>query len=46
MGQKTFIPKQISEGLLVSTTTLRRYEDLSLVPGVPRTTSNRRYYTP
>ncbi|CAH0122162.1 hypothetical protein PAE9249_04704 [Paenibacillus sp. CECT 9249] len=43
---KTFTPKQMAKRLHVSTTTLRRYEDLDLVPDVPRTASNRRYYTP
>ncbi|WP_141639198.1 MerR family transcriptional regulator, partial [Paenibacillus riograndensis] len=33
---KTFTPKQIAKRLQVSTTTLRRYEDLDLVPDVPR----------
>lgn len=42
---KTFTPKQIAARLQVSTTTLRRYEDLDLVPDVPRTASNRRCYT-
>lgn len=41
-----FTPKQMAKRLQVSTTTLRRYEDLDLVPDVPRTASNRRYYTP
>lgn len=41
-----FTPKQMAKKLNVSTTTLRRYENLGLVPGVPRTSSNRRYYTP
>ncbi|MDR9853635.1 MerR family DNA-binding transcriptional regulator [Paenibacillus sp. VCA1] len=43
---KNYTPKQIANRLHVSTTTLRRYEDLDLVPDVPRTASNRRYYTP
>nr|WP_269847268.1 MerR family DNA-binding transcriptional regulator [Paenibacillus sonchi] len=43
---KTFTPKQIAMRLQVSTTTLRRYEDLDLVPDVPRTASNRRFYSP
>ena len=42
---KTFTPKQMAAKLHVSTTTLRRYENLDLVPDVPRTASNRRYYT-
>ncbi|MCH5583585.1 MerR family DNA-binding transcriptional regulator [Shimazuella sp. AN120528] len=41
-----YTPKQVAEQLNVSTTTLRRYEELDLVPDVPRTASNRRYYTP
>lgn len=41
-----FTPKQMAKKLNVSTTTLRRYENLGLVPDVPRTSSNRRYYTP
>mgnify|MGYP001454450129 CR=1 FL=1 len=41
-----FTPKQMAERLRVSTTTLRRYERLDLVPDVPRTAGNRRYYTP
>jgi len=43
---KTFTPKQMAMRLHVSTTTLRRYESLDLVPDVPRTASNRRTYTP
>ncbi len=43
---RTFTPKQMAKKLNVSTTTLRRYENLGLVPDVPRTSSNRRYYTP
>ncbi|AKG34573.1 MerR family DNA-binding transcriptional regulator [Paenibacillus durus] len=43
---KTYTPKQMAKRLHVSTTTLRRYESLDLVPDVPRTASNRRYYTP
>ncbi|WP_072329605.1 MULTISPECIES: MerR family DNA-binding transcriptional regulator [unclassified Paenibacillus] len=42
---KTFTPKQMAKKLRVSTTTLRRYESLDLVPDVPRTASNRRTYT-
>ncbi|MBE9914044.1 MerR family DNA-binding transcriptional regulator [Paenibacillus donghaensis] len=42
---KTYTPKQMAQRLHVSTTTLRRYESLDLVPDVPRTSSNRRYYT-
>lgn len=41
----TYSPKQIAEYLGVSTTTLRRYEDQGLIPEVPRTNSNHRYYT-
>lgn len=40
-----YTPKQIAEQLNVSTTTLRRYEELDLIPEVPRTISNRRCYT-
>lgn len=43
---KNYTPKQMAVKLHISTTTLRRYEDLGLVPDVPRTASNRRYYTP
>jgi DNA-binding transcriptional MerR regulator len=39
-----YTPKQIAEQLNVSTTTLRRYEELDLIPEVPRTNSNRRCY--
>jgi len=42
----TFTPKQMAERLHISTTTLRRYEDLGLIPDVPRTASNRRSYSP
>lgn len=41
----TFTPKQMAGRLHISTTTLRRYEELDLVPDVPRTASHRRYYT-
>ncbi|MBD3922516.1 MerR family DNA-binding transcriptional regulator [Paenibacillus sp. PR3] len=41
-----YTPLQIAEQLLVSTTTLRRYEEQGLIPDVPRTVSNRRCYTP
>ncbi|MBB6632840.1 MerR family DNA-binding transcriptional regulator [Cohnella thailandensis] len=41
----SFTPKQVAEKLQLSTTTLRRYEDLDLIPDVPRTASNRRYYS-
>jgi Predicted transcriptional regulators len=43
---QTFTPKQMSEKLHVSTTTLRRYENLDLVPDVPRSAGNRRSYAP
>jgi len=39
-------PIQIAKRLDVSTTTLRRYENLDLIPDVPRTPSSRRCYTP
>ncbi|MDM5154989.1 MerR family DNA-binding transcriptional regulator [Bacillus sp. DX1.1] len=44
--KNTYTPKQIANKLKVSTTTLRRYEEQSLIPDVPRTTSNHRYYKP
>lgn len=40
-----YMPKQIADKLQVSTTTLRKYEDLGLIPEVARTSSNRRCYT-
>ncbi|MBW4082216.1 MerR family DNA-binding transcriptional regulator [Paenibacillus sp. S150] len=40
-----FTPRQIAQKLQISTTTLRRYEDLGLVPDVHRTASKRRIYT-
>lgn len=40
-----YTPTQIAKQLHVSTTTLRRYEKLNLIPDVPRTASNRRTYT-
>jgi DNA-binding transcriptional MerR regulator len=40
-----YTPKQVAKQLNVSMTTLRRYEELDLIPDVPRTTSNHRYYT-
>lgn len=43
---RNFTPKQMATRLHVSTTTLRRYETLGLVPDVPRTAGNRRCYTP
>lgn len=39
-----YTPNQIAGMLQVSTTTLRRYEDQNLIPAVPRTPSNHRYY--
>lgn len=42
---ETYTPKQIAKTLNVSTTTLRRYEELDLIPAVPRTRSNHRFYT-
>lgn len=42
----TYTPGQIATRLEVSTTTLRRYEKEKLIPDVPRTLSNHRYYTP
>jgi len=42
---ETYTPKQIAKTLNVSTTTLRRYEELDLIPAVPRTKSNHRFYT-
>ncbi|MEC0555659.1 MerR family transcriptional regulator [Bacillus haynesii] len=43
---KTYTPKHIANILNVSTTTLRRYEEQGLIPVVPRTKSNHRFYTP
>ncbi|MFP7737280.1 MerR family transcriptional regulator [Priestia aryabhattai] len=40
-----YTPKQIATILSVSTTTLRRYEEQDLIPNVPRTKSNHRFYT-
>ncbi|PGE12626.1 MerR family transcriptional regulator [Bacillus pseudomycoides] len=40
-----YTPKQIANSLNVSTTTLRRYEEQNLIPDVPRTESNHRFYT-
>ncbi|MDA7025453.1 MerR family transcriptional regulator [Bacillus sp. CLL-7-23] len=40
-----YTPKQIANTLNVSTTTLRRYEEQDLIPVVPRTKSNHRFYT-
>ncbi len=42
---ETYTPKQIANALNVSTTTLRRYEEQDLIPVVPRTKSNHRFYT-
>lgn len=42
---ETYTPKQIADALNVSTTTLRRYEEQNLIPDVPRTESNHRFYT-
>ncbi|WP_238652805.1 MerR family DNA-binding transcriptional regulator [Paenibacillus piscarius] len=39
-----YTPNQVAGMLQVSTTTLRRYEDQDLIPAVPRTPSNHRYY--
>ncbi|WP_340024215.1 MerR family transcriptional regulator [Paenibacillus sp. FSL K6-1096] len=39
-----YTPNQIAAMLQVSTTTLRRYEEQDLIPVVPRTPSNHRYY--
>lgn len=41
----TYTPGQIATELAISTTTLRRYEKEGLIPDVPRTASNHRYYT-
>lgn len=41
----TYTPGQIATELAISTTTLRRYEKEGLIPNVPRTASNHRYYT-
>ncbi|WP_317969871.1 MerR family transcriptional regulator [Paenibacillus sp. CCS19] len=40
-----YTPIQIAELLLISTTTLRRYEEQGLIPDVPRSASNRRSYS-
>jgi DNA-binding transcriptional MerR regulator len=42
---KIYTPKQLAGRIQISTTTLRRYEDFNLVPDVPRTATNRRYYS-
>ncbi|AIQ47946.1 MerR family transcriptional regulator [Paenibacillus sp. FSL R7-0273] len=41
---ETYTPNQIAGTLQVSTTTLRRYEEQELIPPVPRTPSNHRFY--
>lgn len=41
---ETYTPKQIAAALSVSTTTLRRYEEQDLIPIVPRTKNNHRFY--
>ncbi|WP_315793353.1 MerR family transcriptional regulator [Paenibacillus sp. BIC5C1] len=43
---RAYTPGQIATRLDISTTTLRRYEKENLIPDVPRTASNHRYYTP
>lgn len=43
---ETYTPNQIAGILQVSTTTLRRYEEQDLIPAVPRTSSNHRFYYP
>jgi DNA-binding transcriptional MerR regulator len=43
---KSYTPKQMANALNVSTTTLRRYEAQDLIPLVPRTNSNHRFYQP
>ncbi|SDS87641.1 DNA-binding transcriptional regulator, MerR family [Paenibacillaceae bacterium GAS479] len=45
MTEVRYTPKQLASKLNLSTTTLRRYEELGLIPDVPRTASNRRCYT-
>lgn len=41
-----YTPQQVAERLHVSTTTLRRYEALHLIPDIPRTASKRKVYSP
>ncbi|CAG7642516.1 MerR family DNA-binding transcriptional regulator [Paenibacillus allorhizosphaerae] len=41
---RTYSPAYVAEEMNVSTTTLRRYEEQGLIPDVPRTTGNHRYY--
>lgn len=43
---KIYTPKQMADILKVSTTTLRSYEEQDLIPVVPRTDSNHRFYKP
>ncbi len=45
LKMETYTPKQMADALNVSTTTLRRYEEQNLIPAVPRTESNHRFYT-
>lgn len=40
-----YAPVEAANKINVSTTTLRRYEEQGLIPDVPRTPSNRRWYT-
>lgn len=44
-GNETWTPSQAARLLNVSTTTLRRYEELELIPRVPRKGAGRRTYT-
>ncbi|WP_010278170.1 MerR family DNA-binding transcriptional regulator [Paenibacillus senegalensis] len=44
--QAAYTPAQVANRLNVSTTTLRRYEEQGLLPDVPRTEGNHRFYTP
>ncbi len=44
MSEPYYTPKQLAGRLQVSTTTLRRYEKLGLIPEIDRTASNRRCY--
>lgn len=44
MSEPYYTPKQLADRLQVSTTTLRRYEKLGLIPEIARTASNRRCY--
>lgn len=45
MKKKGYTPIEAAKKINVSTTTLRRYEEQGLIPDVPRTQSNRRWYT-